>query len=263
MQAAKPFPPEYNDDPKRRAERRIYLELLDSGKPGLFIYEWKRDKKSTEVDFLVWIPGVGLFAIQAKGGRYKYERDQWYLLEDGRWQRKPSPLVQTWRATDALMKALPKHQGYKSFVFPVLLFTDMDPDPAIESRAKRDKTYVEWDERGLVDNLADIARERGVYYPPTDDTIATDAHEITDGEVIYERADRPEFSRYEADRDADLPATGLPELGTDYVGIRHVEHLHQTIHQNLHFHFHGPITPEDATLLQSILDQGRGLRSGD
>ena len=109
MQADKPFPKEYLNDPKRRAEHRVYRQLAESDLPGLFIFEWKRDKKSAEVDFVVWIRGVGLFAIQVKGGSYQYRRDddrEWYLRKSRRvgdstfsaaadvvWRRRAHPLV--------------------------------------------------------------------------------------------------------------------------------------------------------------------------
>ena len=55
MQADKPFPENYLKDRKRQAEHRVYRQLAESELPGLFIFEWKRDKKSAEVDFVVWI----------------------------------------------------------------------------------------------------------------------------------------------------------------------------------------------------------------
>ena len=130
--------------PKRRAEHRVYRQLAESDLPGLFIFEWKRDKNSAEVDFVVWIRGVGLFAIQVKGGSYQYRRDddrEWYLRKLGEWETVPSPLKQTWSGADALIHSLPRIQGFRSFVLPVLLFTDMDPDRDIEARADRDKVH--------------------------------------------------------------------------------------------------------------------------
>ena len=72
MEAFKPFNEEYIDDPLRRAEHRVHEELLNCDRPGLFIHEWKFDQQFAEVDFVVWIEGVALFAIQVKGGTYRY-----------------------------------------------------------------------------------------------------------------------------------------------------------------------------------------------
>ena len=258
MQADKPFPKEYLKDPKRRAEHRVYRQLAESNLPGLFIFEWKRDKKSAEVDFVVWIRGVGLFAIQVKGGSYQYRRDddkEWYLRKSGEWETVPSPLQQTWSGADALIHSLPRIQGFRSFVLPVLLFTDMDPDRDIEARADRDKVHPLFGADDLTRQLTELAREREVFYPPTDNTISIGAKTITHGDVIYEPVEHPDAD----EEDAGL--AGLPELGADHVIIRHVEHLHQTI--NLHLHFHNPIGPEDAALLKELLDYARGWPPGD
>ena len=260
MHADKPFPKDYLNDPKRQAEHRVYRQLAESDLPGLFIFEWKLDKNSAEVDFVVWIRGVGTFVIQVKGGCYQYRRDgdrEWYLRKSGEWERVPSPLKQTWSGADALINSLPKVRGYRSFVLPVLLFTDMDPDRDIETRADRDKVHPLFREDDLPQKLTELAREREVFYPPTDDIISAQARDITDGEVEYKPVEHPDAG----EEDAGL--AGLPELGADDVIIRHVEHLHQTVNLTLHLHFHNPIGPEDAALLKDLLDYARGWPPGD
>ena len=96
MEAFKPFDEEYIDDPLRRAERRVYEELLNCDRPGLFIHEWKFDQRFAEVDFVVWIKGVALFAIQVKGGTYRYvlreAEGEWQLWKNGEWVKVPSSL---------------------------------------------------------------------------------------------------------------------------------------------------------------------------
>ena len=222
MQANQPFPNEYQDDPKRRAEYRVYQQLAESEQPGLFIFEWKRDKKSSEVDFVVWICDIGTFAIQVKGGRYRYrsEDDEWYLRIAGQWERVPSPLGQTWSGADALINSIPKIRGYRSFVLPVLLFTDMDPDPDIQTRAESDKVHPMFREDDLPQQLAALAQERRVYYPPTDTVIATEALAITNREVVYQ----PVEHSY-PDSEGAGPAD-VPPMATEHVTVHHGEHLH-------------------------------------
>ena len=131
MEAFKPFTKEYIKDPRRQAERRVYEELLNCGLPGLFIYEWKRDKSTAEVDFVVWIEGVGLFAIQVKGGRYRYqpEENEWELREDGDWEKVTSPIGQTWSGTEGLLKSLPPapRPPHLRFAHPALPRHDRTP----------------------------------------------------------------------------------------------------------------------------------------
>ena len=259
MQADKPFPKDYLKDRKRQAEHRVYRQLAESELPGLFIFEWKRDKKSAEVDFVVWMRGVGTFAIQVKGGLYQYRRDddkEWYLRKSGEWEKVPSPLQQTWSGADALIHSSPRIRDYRSFVLPVLLFTDMDPDRDIEARADRDKVHPLFGADDLPRKLTELARDREVFYPPTDDIISIGAKTITDGEVEYKPVEH-------TDGVEDAGLAGLPELGADHVIIRHVEHLHQTANLTLHLHFHNPIGPEDAALLKELLDYAQGWPPGD
>ena len=61
------FPPDHRTDPKRQAEARIFDAIQASCRPGFAYYEWKRDHRSPEVDFALWLLGVGRFSLQVKG----------------------------------------------------------------------------------------------------------------------------------------------------------------------------------------------------
>ena len=62
------FPQDHRTDPKRQAEARIFDAIQASCRPGFAYYEWKRDHHSPEVDFALWLLGVGRFSLQVKGG---------------------------------------------------------------------------------------------------------------------------------------------------------------------------------------------------
>lgn len=262
MKASETFPKEYEDNPLRRAERRVYEELLACDLPGLFIYEWKWDKHSAELDFVIWIEEVGLFSLQVKGGRYRYQKqngeDPWQLRKDGTWERVPSPIRQTWSGTEGLLKALPKRNGYRTFVLPALLFPDMDDlGSDIETEANRQKVYVLADERGLANKLAAIAHERGVHVPPDADAIDADVRAITGGEVSYlpgrEDGDAADHSQQQ-----DKPST----LQSDRVDIRHVEHYHH-VDQSLHLHLHGPLSPDCIAAITRTLRRSTAFHCGE
>ena len=44
------FPPDRRNDPKRRAEARVFDEINASRLPGFAHYEWQRDHKSPQLD---------------------------------------------------------------------------------------------------------------------------------------------------------------------------------------------------------------------
>lgn len=64
------FPPKRRRKPKRRAERRIFEALANSPLDGFAYYEWRRDYYDGEVDFAIWVEGLGRAALQVKGGHY-------------------------------------------------------------------------------------------------------------------------------------------------------------------------------------------------
>ena len=92
-------PPDRRTDPKRRAEARVFDEIQRSRLPGFAHYEWQRDPRSPQLDFAVWLPEVGRFGLQVKGGHYSLQRGKWYLRTGSGSEEKDSPLQKTWDAT--------------------------------------------------------------------------------------------------------------------------------------------------------------------
>ena len=71
MEVTPPFPEHRNRDPRRLAELAVYRELGRPRGPRHRHIRAKINRKATEVDFAVWLIGVGRFAIQVKGGIYR------------------------------------------------------------------------------------------------------------------------------------------------------------------------------------------------
>lgn len=190
------FPSGRRRKSKRRAERRVYETLANIDSRGFVYYEWRRGRECIELDFAVWIEGLGRFALQVKGGRY--------LLIDGEWRLKTrngvqpvetSPLDETWLA------ALDLHDDieecactpYNPFVIPMLSFPDMtEPDAAIESLAKRKGVYVIWGTENLLSDLERIVRSRSVSDPLTMERIAAEVLAVTDGQIRLDAAEGEE-----------------------------------------------------------------------
>ena len=156
------FPSGRRRKPKRRAERRVYEALAGSDRRGFCYYEWRRGYGHIELDFAVWIEGLGRFALQVKGGRY--------LLVDGEWRLKTRDgvrLVESCPLDDTKLAALDLHDDikelaathYNPYVIPVLMFPDMAPDGAIKQLAKRTGVYVIWGVRNLMADLAEMSRQ--------------------------------------------------------------------------------------------------------
>ncbi len=180
------FPSDRRNDPKRRAEARVFDEINASCLPGFAHYEWQRDHNSPQLDVALWLLNVGRFGLDIKGGQYFLKRGKWYLnTEDGP-QKKKCPLGKAWDATMSLHDDLVGILEREAFFIAVLVFPDMEPDQAITANAERSNVHVLWGTDGLVDRLEQIAAAREVYNPPDAQDIAREVAAVTDGQVLYE-----------------------------------------------------------------------------
>ena len=134
------FPATRRKKPKRRAERRIYEALAGSDRQGFVYYEWRRCYEHIELDFAVWIVDLGRLALQLKGGHYLLIDGEWYLkTRNGLVPIETSPLDEAWLAALDLHDDIEERAAtpYNPYVIPVLVFSDMEPDPVIEALARR------------------------------------------------------------------------------------------------------------------------------
>ena len=213
------FPATRRRKPKRRAERRIYKALAGSDRQGFVYYEWRRCYEHIELDFAVWIVGLGRFALQVKGGHY--------VLIDGEWHLKKgndlvpiekSPLDEAWLAALELHDEIEERAAtpYNPYVIPVLVFTDMEPDLVIEGLARRKGVYLVWRTDDLVADLSAIARGREVSGALSIDRIGREVCAATDG--LIRLSETPEEN---ARAKAAGPATKPPSpSGLELIHIR-------------------------------------------
>ena len=82
---------------------------------------------------------------------------------------KPSPLPLTWEAAMSFLQDIPGDACCP--VIAMFLFPDMEPDPAIDSQAKRSNFHVLWGTDKLADRLDEAAADSG-YRPSTSEPYA-------------------------------------------------------------------------------------------
>ncbi len=202
------FPATRRNMPKRRAERRIFEALANSNRQGFAFYEWRRGYRGIELDFAVWIVGLGRFALQVKGGRYLLTDGEWFLKTgDGLTPIGTSPLEEAWLAALELHDDIEELAAtpYNPYVIPVLAFCDMEPDPAIEGLARRKGVRLVWRTNDLVADLCAIARGRGVSATLSMDRISREVSAVTDGLIHL-----PEAPEEEAGAKTGRPAARSP-----------------------------------------------------
>ena len=72
---------------------------------------------------------------------------------------KPSPLRLTWEAALSFLQDIPGDACCP--IIAMFLFPDMEPDPAIDSRAKRSNFHVLWGTDKLAGRLDEAAADSG------------------------------------------------------------------------------------------------------
>ena len=145
-----------------------------------------------QLDFAVWLLDVGTFGIQTKGGRYIIIDGEWYQVTDRGRIRKESPIPGTWDAAMAIHDVVQEHLRHKTFVIPVLVLTDMEPDAEIEALAAARNVAVHWGSPdNLVEHLVELAAERKVYVRPTSAGIAAEAELVLPGSTRAVRTTEP------------------------------------------------------------------------
>ena len=168
MRILNEFPEHRREDPKRRAEMRVYDQLAGSGAPGAAIYEIKANRDAPEVDFMVWLQDSARFGMQVKGGRYAIEGGRWFLHTNGEREPIQDPVKLTWDAAMSIRAALWTKGRYKVYMVAVLVFPDMpEPDPQIQEWADNCKVNPLWGSENLVERLMGVHDVGGIYSPPT------------------------------------------------------------------------------------------------
>ena len=185
------FPSGRRKKPKRRAERKTYEALAGSDRQGFVYYEWRKGYGHIELDFAVWVEGLGRFALQVKGGRYLLIDGEWYLKT-----RDGVKLIESCPLDETKLAALDWHDDikelaetrYNPFVVPVLIFPDMEPDEAIERLARRKGVYVIWGTGHLMTDLERIVGSRRVSDRLPAERIAGEVFAVTDGLIRLSQA---------------------------------------------------------------------------
>ena len=225
------FPEQRRQDPKRRAEARVFdaLERLDL--EGYGLYEYRFRKKGQQVDNPLWVPDLGRFAVQVKGGTYEAEHsDRWFLrTPDGARISAKSPLEEVADGCMEMREGIRKATTFETFIAGVVIFTDMERSEEIEHMAReRYHSSVIWGLTSLQQDLERIAEEVDFHRPPrswVSEKEWRQVYELQYGEASGRRdADRP------APEVEQRPETGgeterQVTLGSATFNIQHLDKL--------------------------------------
>ena len=163
------FPICYMDDPMRRAEQTIYNILAESEAPGRALYEARVLPHGRQIDFAIWLEGIGRFAVEIRGGRYIIDPNtgEWHLLTDGVRYRKPSPAAQAWTAAMSIPEVIKETIGRGVYIVSALAFPNMVHDQAVADAAARHRVDLLFGTDRWVERLVGLAGPHHIIAPPT------------------------------------------------------------------------------------------------
>ena len=177
-----------------------------------------------QLDFAVWIVGVGIFGIQVKGGKYLIIDGQWFLITDRGRSPRESPVPGTWDAAMAIRDVVQEQLHQSIFVIPVLAMPNMEPNEDIEALAGSRNVAMHWGDPSTrwSTTSSQLAIDRKVYITPTPASIAAQVQLVEPGLVLPRQA----------------PA-----------GLEAPQQLHIHVEQHLHIHI-----PQGLSELQGTPD---------
>ena len=203
------FPEHRLQDPRRQAEWRVYQEIAGSQAPGRALYEMRAGLHVPQLDFGIWLQDVAHYGLQVKGGENATEGGEWQLHSANGPESIPSPIAQTFDAAIAIRDIIKAQLNRKVFIFPVLCFPDMAPDPIIEARAAEAHVTVFWGGDDLIGRLKALAKTQTIHRPPTAERIAQEVELIQPGMGHPAGAPAPASAPATADAVVELPGGRL------------------------------------------------------
>ena len=162
-----------------------------------------------QLDFGIWLQDVAHYGLQVKGGENATEGGEWRLHSANGPETIPSPIAQTFDAAIAIRDIIKAQLHRKVFIFPVLCFPDMAPDPIIEARAAEGHVTVLWGGDDLIGRLKELAKTQTIHRPPTAERIAQEVELIQPGMGHPAGAPAPASAPATADAVVELPGGRL------------------------------------------------------
>lgn len=245
------FPELRRSDPKRNAEARVYDALRNLELDGRGIYEFRYREGGRQLDFALWLDGIGRFAVQVKGGEYQLDATgQWSLRNpDGNLTPTGSPLEETVDGRIELREGIRQATNYWNFIAGVLIFPDMQRDVVMERAAlNHEMVHIIWGLDALREDLERIAGSADFRRPPKP------RHSDNEWQQVNELQYRPDNGRErDTGQRAPNPAEGQAADGEADVPLAvgsatfNIQHLEKMVVQHFHLDQDAegiPVVPE-------------------
>ena len=187
-------------------------------------------------------PAPGCLVLLEGNGRYAltFLPDQW-SVRDGEWYRHAEDGAVTpmgnvredaWEAAMSIKDRLTEDRDFGCYVIPVMVFTDMTPDPDTLEEMRGSQVRLLWGLDDLVARLADL---------PEGDQVQKQLGKRLIAQEVEKLSRRPA-----AARPAQAPKAGTLTVSGESVTVREGDEFHIDIHR--HFTITAPGDGDDPSL---------------
>ena len=184
-------------------------------------------------DCLALLEGNCRYALSFLHDQWSARGGEWYRhAEDGAVTPMGNVREEAWQAAMSVKNRLSENRGRGGYVIPVIVLTDMTPDPDILEETRGSKVRLLWGLDDLVSRLADL---------PEGDQVQKQLGKTLIAQEVAKLSRRPD-----AAGPAQPPAATLTVSGGE-VTIRDGDDVHIDIH--LHFTITAPGDGDDPPLI--------------
>ena len=170
----------FREDPQFKAWASVFDALSQSQRAGEVVCNFARVQPSGQVAAFLWLEGHARFGLIALGGHYSVDpaARQWFCHGPGGKAAAPDPRQRAADAAMSMRRQIHEQTNFEVFVIPVVVFTDMEPDPAIVREASRTNVCAVFGADRLLSDLDAALQRIEVRRPPSAAHIRNEAQAL-------------------------------------------------------------------------------------
>ena len=174
------IPDAFREDPQFKPWVSVFDALSQCQRVGEVVCNFAGLQPSGQVAAFLWLEGLGRFGLIALGGHYCVDpaARQWFCHGPSGGAAAPDPRQRAADAAMSMRRQIHEQTDFEVFVIPVVVFTDMEPDPAIVKEASRTNVCAVFGTDGLLSDLDAALQRIEVRRPPSADHVRNEARAL-------------------------------------------------------------------------------------
>ena len=174
------IPAAFREDPQFQSWASVFDALSQCQRAGEVVFDFAGLQPSGQIVAFQWLEGHARYGIVTLGGQYSVDPAslQWHCQGANGTVPAPDPRQLTNDAAMAMGSEIRQRTNFDVFVIPVVVFTDMEPDPVIERLVHCTNVRAVFGAHRLLSVLDAIPQSIEVRHPPTAKHIRNEAQAL-------------------------------------------------------------------------------------